>query len=83
VPLDQLESLAHLVRLDLTSDFLEVHELGDVRMGEDMMAAPDPALTKAEACQQVYEVGQRNVSRAIQDSEQEPSSIHACQAGRT
>lgn len=73
--LDQLEGLAHLVRLDLPADFLKVHRLGDVRVDVDMMAAPDAAQPKPEAGQQVDEVRERHIPRAVQDAQQQPAAI--------
>jgi hypothetical protein len=60
VLVDELPDLLHLVGLRLRAIGLKVHDVGDTRLSEDMVAAPDP-LGEPEALEQLPQVVENRI----------------------
>src|SRR5438445_2577 len=77
VLLYEFQELTNLVGLRLSTDFLQVDQLRYVWMDEHVMTATDAAQAETESLNQVDHVSKPHVvAGAVQESEQQTSSIH-------
>jgi len=67
VALDQLQELPDLIGLDLSPDFLQVHQFRDIRMYKDVVAAFGARKTETEGFNKPHHVLESDVLRPRQD----------------
>jgi hypothetical protein len=74
--LDELDKLADLVRLGLSTDLLEVQRVIHIRMDQDVMTAVDPRQLEAEGMGELEKVLEREILGAIEGLLEELAWIH-------
>ena len=83
MPLDQLHDLPNLIRLRLTADLLEIHQLGNVGMRKDMVASADARQPEAESLDEADHVREGDiVGSSPSEPLQQLSAIHAARLPR-